>query len=411
MSLVVWLLFLLLVIVIVALDLGVFHRKSHMISIHEALAWTLFWISLALLFNVLVYFLYDQSWQGWTAELTGRQAATQFLTGYLLEKSLSIDNIFVIAMIFSFFRVPLNEQHRVLFWGILSAVVLRGVMIFAGIGLLNQFQWLFYFFGLFLMVSAVKMLIARHDTIHPDQNLAVRLARRIYPFSSEFAEGRFFIRIDGRRAGTPLLLSLILVETSDVMFALDSIPAVLAVTRDPFLVFTSNVFAILGLRSLYFAIAGLMERFRYLKMSLVFILAYVGVKMLLHHHYPIPNVVSLAVICGLLSVGVAASLIVGKNDPAALLSPFLDDFERLVQLTYRQARRVVILIVGSSILLIGVVMIFLPGPAILIIPVGLGVLSIEFAWARLWLMKFKKGAKGLRDGVDKQVKKWTHRQD
>ena len=411
MSLVVWLLFLLLVIVIVALDLGVFHRKSHMISIHEALAWTLFWISLALLFNVLVYFLYDQSWQGWTAELTGRQAATQFLTGYLLEKSLSIDNIFVIAMIFSFFRVPLNEQHRVLFWGILSAVVLRGVMIFAGIGLLNQFQWLFYFFGLFLMVSAVKMLIARHDTIHPDQNLAVRLARRIYPFSSEFAEGRFFIRIDGRRAGTPLLLSLILVETSDVMFALDSIPAVLAVTRDPFLVFTSNVFAILGLRSLYFAIAGLMERFRYLKMSLVFILAYVGVKMLLHHHYPIPNVVSLAVICGLLSVGVAASLIVGKNDPAALLPPFLDDFERLVQLTYRQARRVVILIVGSSILLIGVVMIFLPGPAILIIPVGLGVLSIEFAWARLWLMKFKKGAKGLRDGVDKQVKKWTHRQD
>ncbi len=411
MSLVVWLLFLLLVIVIVVLDLGVFHRKSHMISIHEALAWTLFWISLALLFNVLVYFLYDQSWQGWTAELTGRQAATQFLTGYLLEKSLSIDNIFVIAMIFSFFRVPLNEQHRVLFWGILSAVVLRGVMIFAGIGLLNQFQWLFYFFGLFLMVSAVKMLIARHDTIHPDQNLAVRLARRIYPFSSEFAEGRFFTRIDGRRAGTPLFLSLILVETSDVMFALDSIPAVLAVTRDPFLVFTSNVFAILGLRSLYFAIAGLMERFRYLKMSLVFILAYVGAKMLLHHHYPIPNVVSLAVICGLLSVGVAASLIVGKNDPAALLSPFLDDFERLVQLTYRQARRVVILIVGSSILLIGVVMIFLPGPAILIIPVGLGVLSIEFAWARLWLMKFKKGAKGLRDGVDKQVKKWTHRQD
>ena len=413
MTLVIWAGFLLLVVTIVLLDLGIFHRKAHVVSIPEAFAWTFFWISLALAFNIFIYFLYDQNWLDWTNELahqlSGRQAAIQFLTGYLIEKSLSIDNIFVIAMIFAFFRVPLEEQHRVLFWGILGAVVLRGIMILVGVGLINRFQWLVYVFGVVLLVSAIKMLVTRHDTIDPDRNLAVRLAKKLYPFSSHYDGSKFFTLHNGKRAGTPLLMALLLVESSDLMFAIDSIPAILAITRDPFLVFTSNVFAILGLRSLYFAMAGLMERFRYLKMSLVFLLAYIGIKMLLSHHYPIPNPVSLAVIGGILFVGVTASLVAGGRDPAALLSPLIDELEDLALLTYRQAKRVVILILGSSLLLIGVVMIFLPGPAILVIPLGLTVLSVEFAWARLWLRRFKKKARQLRQGVDSQVKKWTTR--
>jgi tellurite resistance protein TerC len=203
------------------------------------------------------------------------------------------------------------------------------------------------------------------------------------------------------------LLALILVETTDVMFAIDSIPAILAITRDPFLVFTSNVFAILGLRSLYFALAGMMDRFRYLKMSLVFLLAYIGVKMLLSHYYPIPNLVSLAFIGGILVVGIVASLIVGTRDPAALLSPVMDELEHLTVLTYHQARKVVILIVGSAILLTGIAMIVLPGPAILVIPLGLTVLALEFAWARLWLRRFRKKAQELKRDVGNQFKKWT----
>lgn len=365
----------------------------------------------SLAFNVFIYFLYDQNWLGWTNiaahQLSGQQAAIQFFTGYIVEKSLSIDNIFVIAMIFSFFRVPLEEQHRVLFWGIMGAVVLRGAMILAGVGLIDQFEWIIYVFGVVLIASAIKMLIIRHDSIDPEKNLVVRLARKLYPFTSHYEGGRFFTLLDGRKAGTPLLLALILVETTDVMFAVDSIPAILAITRDPFLVFTSNVFAILGLRSLYFALAGMMDRFRYLKMSLVFLLAYIGVKMLLSHYYPIPNLVSLAFIGGILAVGIVASLIVGTRDPVALLSPIIDELEHLTVLTYRQARKVVILIVGSAILLTGLAMIVLPGPAILVIPLGLAILALEFAWARLWLQRFRKKARGLKQDVGKQFKKWT----
>ena len=210
---------------------------------------------------------------------------------------------------------------------------------------------------------------------------------------------------------TPLFLTLVLVETSDVVFAIDSIPAILAVTRDPFLVFTSNVFAILGLRSLYFALAGMMDRFRYMKMSLVFLLAYIGVKMLLSHHYPIPNLVSLAIIGGLLSVGVAASIVGGARDTAALVSPIVDELDRLAVLTYKQAKRVVILIVGSTILIVGVIMIFLPGPAILVIPLGLTLLAAEYAWARLWLRKFRKMADDIQNKAENQVNKWRGKQE
>ncbi len=330
MSIWVWIGFLLLVATLVALDLGVFHRKPRAMSIREALFWTMVWILLALFFNVAVYFLYEYDLGNGAAIATehmpGRQAAVEFFTGYILEKSLSVDNLFVIAMIFAYFRVPMADQHRVLFWGILGAVALRGAMIALGATLVERFEWTAYLFGSLLLLSAAKMLITRHDNIDPNRNLAVRITRRLVPVSADFVGSRFFATIDDRFCVTPLFLTLVLVETSDVMFAVDSIPAVFAVTRDPFLVFTSNIFAILGLRSLYFALAGLMGSFRYLKMSLVFILAYVGVKMMLAHHFPIPNLVSLAVIGGMLAVGVLASLLT-PEDTAALASPILAEHE------------------------------------------------------------------------------------
>lgn len=320
-----WVGFLLLVFLLLALDLGVFHRKQHVIGAREAIAWSAFWIFLSLVFNGLVYYMYEHHWMGiglvMGHEVGGKQAAIEFFTGYVLEKSLSLDNIFVIAMIFSYFSVPAIYQHRVLFWGILGALVMRGIMIAAGAVLIQRFSWMVYVFGILLIVTAVKMLIARHDNLQPDKNPLVRLARKLYPVSDAFEGQKFFTRIDGKSAITPLFLVLLIIESTDVLFAVDSIPAIFAVTRDPFIVFTSNIFAILGLRSLYFALAAVMDKFRYLKVSLVFVLAFVGVKMLLAHHYPIPTFFSLSVILGILLVGIAASLYASRRDTAKLRSP------------------------------------------------------------------------------------------
>lgn len=387
----VWVGFLVLIATVVALDLGVFHRRAHVVTLPEALGWTVVWVTLALVFNVGVYYLYDLNPAGWdmdTQQLTGQEAAVQFFTGYLVEKSLSIDNIFVIAMIFAHFRVPLAEQHRVLFWGIMGAVVLRGIMIMAGVALIENFSWIVYVFGALLIFSAASMLVMRHDSFEPERNPVIRAVKRLYPVTTDFHGSRFFVMLDGRRTVTPLFLALVLVEVSDVMFAVDSIPAIFAITRDPFIVFTSNVFAILGLRSLYFVLAGLMEKFRYLKMSLVFLLAYIGVKMMLVHHYPIPNMVSLAVIGGILSVGILASLL--GRDPVALRSPLGHEPEQLAIGTQGQARKAVILLIGSSVLLVGLAMVFLPGPAILVIPLGLAIIAVELLWARRWLRRAKE---------------------
>jgi len=387
----VWIAYLLLIAVVVALDLGIFHRKAHVVTLPEALGWTSVWVTLALVFNIGIYYLYELNPAGWdmdTERLSGAEAAIQYFTGYLVEKSLSIDNIFVIAMVFAHFQVPLMEQHRVLFWGILGAIILRGIMIFGGVIVIEQFDWVVYLLGAVLLFSAAKMLVIRHDNIALEENYVIRLVRRIYPVTTVFHGSRFFVYINGVRTATPLFLALIFVETSDVMFAIDSIPAIFAITRDPFIIFTSNVFAILGLRSLYFVLAGLMERFRYLKMSLVFLLAFIGVKMILIHHHPISNQVSLAIIGGILAVGIIAS-VKSVQDSAALLSPLANELERLAITSYRQARRAVILLLGSSILLIGLVMVVLPGPAIIVIPLGLSILAIEFAWARRWLHQIK----------------------
>jgi tellurite resistance protein TerC len=314
-TILIWIGFLVFIALMVLLDLGVLHRDEHVITIREALGWTAIWVALALLFNVFVYFLYERNWLGWTDvanhHLTGKDAALQFLTGYLIEKSLSIDNIFVIAMVFAFFKVPANLQHRVLFWGIMGAVILRGIMIAIGAALLERFTWTMYVFGALLIFSAVKMLITKEDDFHPDRNIFVRMARKFFKICSDYHGHHFFVRINGHRTATPLFLSLILVESCDVMFAVDSIPAIFAITRDPFLVFTSNIFAILGLRSLFFAVAGLMDMFQYLKTSLVFLLTFIGVKMMLPKDSPlhIGHETSLAIILGILATGVIASIL------------------------------------------------------------------------------------------------------
>ena len=317
MNLVIWAAFFVIFIGVLALDLGVLHRDSKSMSVPQALFWTVIWIIVALCFAGLVYGVYEYHWFGWQTgpEMPGgAEAAIQYISGYLLEWSLSVDNIFVIAVIFAFMKIPAQFQYRVLFWGIVGAIVLRGAMIGMGAVLIRSFDWMFYVFGAILLITAARMLKSEEDQFDPGKSVLVKIARRIFPVADSLDGDRFFTRANGALAATPLFVTLLLVDFADVVFAVDSIPAIFAVTQDPFIVFTSNAFAILGLRSLYFAIAGLMTMFKYLKMSLIFVLAFVGVKMMLHLHYEIPHLISLAVIVGFLVIGVIASLWVSRRE-------------------------------------------------------------------------------------------------
>jgi tellurite resistance protein TerC len=297
-----WIAFNVFVLGMLALDLGVFHRKAHAVSVREALAWSCVWIFLAVLFGLGVYFV------------RGGEKALEFLTGYVIEWSLSVDNLFVFLVIFSYFAVPPIYQHRVLFWGILGALVMRAIFIAVGAALLSAFHWMIYVFGGFLVFTGIKLLFAGDEKIEPEKNPAVRLLRRFMPITAEYHGQRFFVRINGRRWATPLLLVLVVVETTDVIFAVDSIPAIFAITLDPFIVYTSNVFAILGLRALFFLLAGIMEMFRYLKVGLAFVLCFVGVKMVIVDFYKIPIGISLGVVAGILALSILASLIVSRRD-------------------------------------------------------------------------------------------------
>ncbi|MFB1482209.1 TerC family protein [Corallococcus sp. RDP092CA] len=291
------------VFAMLALDLGVFHRKAHTVSFKEAGAWSAVWVSLALTFNGLLWWRY------------GAGPGMEFLTGYLIEKSLSVDNIFVFVVIFSTMKVPALYQHRVLFWGILSALVLRAAMIFAGVAMLERFHWLIYVFGVFLILTGLKLFIQRNQEEHPEDGWLMRTARRVIPSTPHF-NGQHFLTVEnGRRLATPLLMALMLVEASDVLFALDSIPAIFAVTRDPFIVFTSNIFAILGLRSLFFLMAGAMEKFTYLKVGLSGVLVFVGAKMALVDVVHLSPAISLGVIALVLGASIVASLVKAKHTP------------------------------------------------------------------------------------------------
>ncbi len=292
-----WIGFHVFIFAMLALDLGVFHRKAHTVSIKEALAWTIVWITLAMIFNAGVYFF------------SGPEPALQFLTGYLIEESLSVDNIFVFVLLFTYFSVPAAYQHRVLFWGILGALVLRGMMIALGVVLLETFHWIIYLFGAFLIFTGIRMALHKETEVHPERNPLLRLVRRIVPVTHDYERDRFLVRRAGQVLVTPLLLVLLVVETTDLIFALDSIPAVFAVTKNPFIVYTSNIFAILGLRSLYFVFANAMGKFHYLQLGLAVVLSFVGAKMILTGIYHIPTALSLAVIAVVLATAVVASIV------------------------------------------------------------------------------------------------------
>ena len=298
-----WIAFNLFILFLLALDLGVFHRKSHAVSTKEAALWTVAWISIALIFNAGVYYF------------AGHDAGLQFLTGYLLEKSLSVDNIFVFVLLFSLFAVPPVYQHRLLFWGVLGALIMRGALIGVGAYLISQFHWILYLFGLFLIFTCIKLFFQKEDeTIEPERNPLVRLLRRFMPVTSGYRGQKFFVREGGKLAATPLFVVLLVVETTDLLFAFDSIPAIFAVTQDAFIVYTSNVFAILGLRSLYFLLASVMGKFRFLKLGLSGILVFIGVKMLVMDIYHIPITLSLGVIAGVLTLSILASIFIPTNE-------------------------------------------------------------------------------------------------
>lgn len=298
------------ILLMLALDLGVFHRKAHVVTLKEAGAWTATWIALALVFNLGVW------------HFLGPQKALEFLTGYVIEYSLSVDNMFVFALLFSYFAVPPLYQHKVLFWGILGALLMRAVMILVGSALIAKFSWIIYLFGAFLILTGIRMIFKKEEEIHPERNPVVRLFKRWMPVTGDYRADRFFVRENGILMATPLFVVLLLVEFTDLIFAVDSIPAIFAVTTDPFIVYTSNVFAILGLRSLYFALAGVMDKFHYLKIGLGVVLSFVGVKMLLGHTpWKIDTLVSLGVIVVVLAASVAASWLWPRKPRAKASEP------------------------------------------------------------------------------------------
>lgn len=328
---IVWLGFLAFILLLLALDLGVFHKEAHVVKVREAFYWTITWVTVALLFAVFVYFAYENHWEGLGTAVDavdgqindGRLAVVKYLTGYVIEWSLSADNVFVMAMIFTSLGIPAIYQHRVLFWGILGALVMRGLMIGIGAHLVSRYHWVLYVFGVFLIFTALRMLFSHNEDADPAKGWVMRTTRRFFPVTNEFHGQHFFIRAEtGRILLTPLAVALVLVESTDLLFAVDSIPAIFAITTDPFLVATSNVFAILGLRSLYFALAGAMDKFSYLKYSLALILALVGVKMLIAEWLrdtlgPNFNFMLLGMVAAILAGGVVLSLLKARSDEKA----------------------------------------------------------------------------------------------
>lgn len=297
-----WIGFNLFVVLMLTLDLCVFHRKAHEVKIKEALAWSFFWISLALIFCGGIYYF------------RGPDLALKFFTGYLIEESLSVDNLFVFLVIFNYFRVPAAYQHRVLFWGIVGALMMRGIFILAGVALIHRFHWLIYVFGAFLIYTGFKLLAGKDEEVHPERNIFLKLFRRLMPITNHYEGQKFFLRKEGRLFATPLVVVLLVIESTDVLFAVDSVPAVLSISTDPFIVYTSNIFAILGLRSLFFALAGLMKLFKYLHYGLGIILGFVGIKMLISHWYHIPIGIALGFIAAALAICILASCLRMKNE-------------------------------------------------------------------------------------------------
>jgi len=297
-----WIGFHIFIFLMLALDLGVFHKKTHKVPVKEALIWSAVWISLALIFNLFVLFEF------------GKTKALEFLTGYVIEYSLSVDNIFVFILIFSYFAVKGEYQHKILFWGILGALIMRGIFIFAGVALINRFHWIVIIFGGFLVYSGIAMLFQKETAVDPEKNAIVKFFRKFLPVTDTIHGNKLFVRQNKKLYATPLFLVLLVIESSDLIFAVDSIPAILAISQDSFIVYTSNIFAIMGLRSLYFAVSGIMGLFRYLKIGLAFVLSFVGLKMLAaYFEFEIPIMISLAVIIGILTISILASVVIKEK--------------------------------------------------------------------------------------------------
>lgn len=295
-ELIFWIGFNAFVLIMLALDLGLFNRKAHKVSVREALIWSLVWFTLAMCFNTLIYF-----WQGYAKAL-------EFFTGYVIEKSLSVDNIFVFVLLFTYFKTPAIYQHKILFWGIIGALLMRALFIFAGITMLEKFHWTIYVFGAILIFTGYRMLTQKEKMIEPENNSVIKYFKKIVPVTHELHGSKFFVRLNGKNFATPLFLVLVIVEFTDLIFAVDSIPAILAITQDRFIVYTSNVFAILGLRSLYFALAGIIDKFHYLATGLAIILIFAGLKMLISDFYKLPTLIALLVIVAVLIMSIIASL-------------------------------------------------------------------------------------------------------
>lgn len=440
--------FIFFILAMLALDLGVVNRKAHVIRPRESLMFTAFTVALALGFAACVYWMYQNNWPaGITDEFVriaqlkpdagvvaatghGGDATLKYLTAWVLEYSLSVDNIFVIAVIFGYFRVPAHLQHRVLFWGILGALIMRGAMIVLGVELVKRFEWINYIFGAFLVYTAYKMFRSGEGETDISHSPAIRLTQKFLRVTPQYEGSRFFVKRDGLRYATPLFLALMVVEFTDVIFAIDSIPAVLGITQDPFIVFTSNVFAILGLRSLFFAVASALGSFRYLKTALVFVLAFIGIKMILmgvHHLHPlaaslpegwggllawvpdhklhVPTEFSLAAIVGMLALGVIASLFASAAERRRRRSP-MQDMAEAIELTRRNLKRVLILIAGSLVIMLGIAIAPIPGPgAIPLIIGGLMILATEFVWAKRLVTKMRKQAHAMADTTEEMAKR------
>lgn len=310
----IWIIFIAFILVFLALDLGVFNKENHVIKTKEASIWTAIWVTIALSFSGVIYWLFANGMVENPTALTPNNAVLKYITGYLIELSLSVDNIFVIAVIFASFKIPTLYQHRVLFWGILGAIVFRAIMIFFGVALITRFEWIIYVFGVFLLYTAYKMLQGEEEEFNPKKSFVFKQIKKLYPITGSIQGDQFFVKRMGIKAATPLFVALIVIELTDILFALDSIPAILAITADPFIVFSSNILAIMGLRSMYFLISRMLEKFRYINYSLVVILAFVGLKMLASHYIHLPEWVSLAVISAALIGGVIASLSIPEKE-------------------------------------------------------------------------------------------------
>jgi tellurite resistance protein TerC len=387
-----WVIFIFTVVALLLLDIGLLHRRVTQLSFLEAIALSGFWIVIGLAFAVLVYFAYEQAWLADyipVTELSGKQAVIQYLTTYLLEKSLSLDNLFVIAMILQTLNIPLHFQHRVLFYGIAFAILMRTIIIIAGIQLMEMYSWMNYLLAILLLFAAFRLFINHIRVKQRANNKLVNFITRYLPLDETVAHGRFFTRNKKTLMVTPLFIAMLMIESADLVFAIDSIPAVLSISQDAFIVVSSNIFAILGLRALYFLVASAMQQLHYLKMSLIIILLLAATKMFLLHTYSIEPALSLLIVSLVLVTGILVSLTRKDREPLFATSPIAAEMGRIYNLTFAGLRRIIILVLGISVVIVGIIMIVTPGPAIVVIPAGLAILATEFVWARIILKKFK----------------------